>query len=128
MSKVFTNGPGDRGSILGCVIPKTQKKWYLIHPCVTLRIIGYVSRVNWSNPGKGVAPFSASMCSSYWKGSLWVALNYSHQLYSFPKGHWMKYLFFITYERFQEYFDMMVSKWKLLEMVWFLCLMAYQPS
>ena len=25
MSKVFTNGPGDRGSIPGWVIPKTQK-------------------------------------------------------------------------------------------------------
>ena len=25
MSRVFTNGPGDRGSILGRVIPNTQK-------------------------------------------------------------------------------------------------------
>ena len=25
MSRVFANGPGDRGSILGQVIPKTQK-------------------------------------------------------------------------------------------------------
>ena len=25
MSRVFTNGPGDRGSIPGRVIPKTQK-------------------------------------------------------------------------------------------------------
>ena len=25
MSRVFVNGPGDRGSILGRVIPKTQK-------------------------------------------------------------------------------------------------------
>ena len=25
MSRVFANGPGDRGSILGWVIPKTQK-------------------------------------------------------------------------------------------------------
>ena len=25
MSRVFTNGPGDRSSILGRVIPKTQK-------------------------------------------------------------------------------------------------------
>ena len=25
MSRVFANGPGDWGSILGCVIPKTQK-------------------------------------------------------------------------------------------------------
>ena len=34
MSRVFTNGLGDRGSIPGRVIPKTQK-WYLIAPCLT---------------------------------------------------------------------------------------------
>ena len=32
------------------------KKWYLMPPCLTLSIIRYVSRVKWSNPGKGVAP------------------------------------------------------------------------
>ena len=30
------------------------KKWYLIPPCLTLSNIRYVSRVKWSNPGKGV--------------------------------------------------------------------------
>ena len=34
MSRVFTNGPEDQGSIPGRVIPKTQK-WYLIPPCLT---------------------------------------------------------------------------------------------
>ena len=33
----------------------------------------YVSRVKWSNPGKGVAPSPTLRCSSYWKGSLLVA-------------------------------------------------------
>ena len=28
-------------------------KWYLIPPCLTLSSIRYVSRVKWSNPGKG---------------------------------------------------------------------------
>ena len=32
------------------------KKWYLMPPCLTLRIIRYGSRVKWSYPGKGVAP------------------------------------------------------------------------
>ena len=59
---------------------KTQK-WYLIPPCLTLSIIRYVSRVKWSNPGKGVAPSPAPQCSSYWKGSLRVALDYGRQLY-----------------------------------------------
>ena len=31
-------------------------KWYLIPPCLTLRIIRYISRVKWSNPSKGVPP------------------------------------------------------------------------
>ena len=59
------------------------KKWYLIPPCLTLSIIRYVSRVKWSNPGKGVAPSPTPQCSSYWKGSFRGALDYSHQLYFF---------------------------------------------
>ena len=54
MSRVFTNGPGDRGLIPGRVIPKTLKL-YLMPPCLALSIIRYVSRVKWSNPGNGVA-------------------------------------------------------------------------
>ena len=61
---VFANGPGDLGSIPGRVIPKTQK-WYLMPPCLTLSNIRYVSRVKWSNPGKGVAPSPTPCCSSY---------------------------------------------------------------
>ena len=57
------------------------KKWYLIPPCLTLNIIRYISRVKWSNPGKEVAPSLTPQCSSYWKGSFQVALDYSHQLY-----------------------------------------------
>ena len=33
---------------------KDFKKWCLISPSLTLRIIRYVSRVKWSNPKKGV--------------------------------------------------------------------------
>ena len=46
------------------------KKWYLMPPYLTLRIIRYGSRVKWSNPGKGVAPSPTPWCSSYRKGSL----------------------------------------------------------
>ena len=38
MSRMFTNGPGDRDSIPGWVIPKTQKKWFLILPCFPLHL------------------------------------------------------------------------------------------
>ena len=43
--------------------------------------IRYVSRVKWSNPRKGVV--STPRYSSYWKGSLRVALDFGRQLYKF---------------------------------------------
>ena len=58
-----------------------DSKWYLIPPCLTLSIIRYVSRVKWSNPEKGVAPSPTPLCSSYWKGSFRVGLDYGRQLY-----------------------------------------------
>ena len=57
-----------------------RKKMYLISPCLTLSIIRYRSRVKWSNPRKEVVPSPTPQCSNYWKGSHWVALNYSCQL------------------------------------------------
>ena len=58
-------------------------KWYMIPPCLTLSNIRYVSRVKWSNPGKGLALSSTPRCSSYWKGSLLVALDCGRQIYLF---------------------------------------------
>ena len=78
---VFANSPGDWGSIPSRIIPKIKKKWYLIPPCLTLSIIRYVSRVKWSNPGKGVVLSPMPRCSSYWKGSLRVTFDYSRQHY-----------------------------------------------
>ena len=43
----------------------------------------YVSRVRWRNPWKGVVPSLTPRCSSYWKGSLLVALDYGRQVYFF---------------------------------------------
>ena len=39
-----------------------------------------VSRLKWSNPGKGVALSPMPRCSNYWKGNLLVALDYGRQL------------------------------------------------
>ena len=69
---MFSNSPGDRGSIPGQVIPKTQK--------LVLDISLHVSRVKWSNPRKEVAPFPTPRCSRKGKGtfrspSIKVALN-----------------------------------------------------
>ena len=54
ISRVFANGPGDRGSIPGRVIPKTQKI-VLDAPWLALSTIRWGSRVKWGNPGNGVA-------------------------------------------------------------------------
>ena len=40
MVRVSPTEAGDRGSIPGRVIPKTQK-WYLMPPCLTFSIIRY---------------------------------------------------------------------------------------
>ena len=50
-------------------------------PCFTLSIIRLGSKVKWSNPGNEVAPFPTPWCSSYWKVSLQVTLDYGRQLY-----------------------------------------------
>ena len=57
------------------------KKWYLMPPCLILSIIRYVSKIKWSNRGKGVAPSPTLWCSSYLKGILLVTLDYGPQLY-----------------------------------------------
>ena len=70
------------------------KKWYLIPPCLTLSIIRYVSRIKWSNPGKGVALSFTYQCSSYWKGSFQVTLNNGRQIYFYtdPMASWVECL------------------------------------
>ena len=73
MGRVFANGLGDLGSIPGCVISKTLKM-VLDTSLLKLSDIIYVSRVKWSNPGKGVVPTPTPWCSSYRKGSLLVTL------------------------------------------------------
>ena len=64
MSRVFTNGLGDWGSIPGRVIPKTQK---MVLDATLLNTQHYKvrSRVKWSNTGKGVVPSPTPWCSSY---------------------------------------------------------------
>ena len=78
--RVFANGPGDLGSIPVRVIPKTLK-WYLIPPCLTHSIIRYVSRVKWSNPGKGVAPSPTPRVAAIEKGAFGSPSTKGRQLY-----------------------------------------------
>ena len=75
MSRVFANGLGDRGSITGRVIPKTQK---IVLDDTLFHTQHYNIRikVKWSNLGNGVAPSSTLWYSSYQKGSLRVTFDY----------------------------------------------------
>ena len=71
MNRVFTNGPGDLGSIH----TKDSKKGFLRPPCLTLSIIRYGSRVKWNNPKNGVAPSPTPRCGSNLKETLRVTLD-----------------------------------------------------
>ena len=78
--RVFANGPGDLGSIPGRFIPKTQKMVldasFLNTQHYKVRIKGKVEQSR-----EGEAPSPTPWCSSYWKGSLRVTLDYGRQLY-----------------------------------------------
>ena len=40
--------------------------------------------MKWNNPGKGVVPSPTPRCSSYWKWSLRVTLNYGSTNFTYP--------------------------------------------
>ena len=77
---VFTNGPGNLGSIPGRVIPKTQK---MVLDASLLNTQHYKVRIKGKveQSWEGVAPSPTPWCSSYRKGSLRVTLDYGRQLY-----------------------------------------------
>ena len=77
---MFPNGPGDLGSILSRVIPKTLQ---MVLDASLLNTRHYTMWIKGkrSSPGKGVAPSSTLQYSTYWKGSLWVTLDYDWPTY-----------------------------------------------
>ena len=64
MSRVFANGPGDRGSIPGRVISKTQK---MVLDAALFNTQHYKVRTKgkWSNSKNRVASSPTPRCSSY---------------------------------------------------------------
>ena len=70
----FSNGPGDLGSILGRVIPKTQK---MVLDASLLNTQHYKVRIKGKveQSWEGAAPSPTPWCSSYRKGSLRVILD-----------------------------------------------------
>ena len=74
------NVPGDLGSIPGYVIPKILKMVLDTSLLNTQRYkVCIKGKVKQS--GEMTSAPLAPWCSSYWKGSLLVALDYGHQLY-----------------------------------------------
>ena len=69
------NGPGDRGSIPGRVIPKTQKM-ELDASLLNTQHYKVQIKGKWNNPGRRVMNSPTPWCSGYWKGKLLVVLNY----------------------------------------------------
>ena len=84
--RVFANGQANRGSIPGRVIPNTQK---MILDASLLNPQHYKIWIKdkLEQSRKGVAPFPTPRCSSYWKGSRRVSLDYGHELYLLY--HWV---------------------------------------
>ena len=76
---MFDNGPWDLRSIPGRIIPKTLK---MVLDTSLLNTQQYKVRIKRKveKSGEKVAPFPTPQCCSSWKGSLWVALDYSRQL------------------------------------------------
>ena len=74
VGRVFVNGLGDLGSIPGRVIPKTLK---MVLDTSLLNTLHYKVHIKGEveQSREGVALSHTPRCSSYWKGSLWVALN-----------------------------------------------------
>ena len=64
IGRVFTNSPGDQGSVPGQVIPETEKMVFDTSWLNTLHYMEQIN-VNWSNLGKGIALSPALWCSSY---------------------------------------------------------------
>ena len=73
MSRVFTNGLGDQGSIPSQVIPKTQK---MVLDAALLNTQHYKvkikGKVEQSREWSSALPYT--LCGSYWKGSLQVTI------------------------------------------------------
>ena len=70
MGRVFANGPGDRRSIPGRVIPNTLKMVIDTSLLNTLQCKVRI-KVKWSNPRKGVAPSLHIGVVAIEKGAFW---------------------------------------------------------
>ena len=64
VGRVFTNDPGDQGSIPSRVIPKT-KKMVLDAPLLNTQHNKVSIKGKWNNPRKRVAPSPTPQCHSY---------------------------------------------------------------
>ena len=81
VGNVFSNDPGDLGSIPGHVIAKTSKMILDTYLLNTQKYkVGIKGKVELSME-RSRAPPPTARCSSYWKGSLLITLDYGAQHY-----------------------------------------------
>ena len=73
MVRVSTIALEDLSSIPSRVIPKIKEM------VLDAFLLNTQVRVNWSNPGKGVAPFPTLLCSSYRRESRTLLFTYKHR-------------------------------------------------
>ena len=82
MVRVFASGPRVQGSVLDRVIPKI-KKMVLETSLLNIQHYKIWIKGKMSNPGKGIVPSAAPQCSSYWKESFRVALDYGQPTHAY---------------------------------------------
>ena len=94
MSWVFTNGPGDRGSIPGRVKPKTKK---MVLDAALLNTQHYKVRIKSKVEQSGVSAPPAPQCGTYWKEGLRVSVDLGRQLFTLPLGKLLTPLSFLIW-------------------------------
>ena len=80
MVRVFTNGPKNKSSIPGWVLPKTQKMT-LDFSILNTQYYKVRIKCQWKNPGKWVASSPTPRCSSYGIVSIRDSLNQLTYIY-----------------------------------------------
>ena len=116
MSRVFVNGQGDRSSIPGWVIPKTQK---MVLDAALRNTQHYKVRIKWSNPGNGVSPSPTHPCCSNWKrepsGYSRLRSTYISSMASFGKIFllpiYVIYILFLTFSFTFSFLQAIIASW-----------------
>ena len=114
--RVFANGPGDVGSILGCIIPKTLKM-VLDTSLLNTQQYKVCIKGKMEQSRERIVPFPTHWCSSYWKGAFWLpstkVANFT-LYYDIRILLWLKYIIILLLASFCHQFEQ-VFLWSLID-------------